>query len=360
MASSAEDGMMQQNGRKAFTLIELLVVIAIIGVLIALVLPAIQKAREAARRAQCANNMRQLGLAMHNYEDAQFRLPPSVVVGILPGTQDQENFGGWSIHARLLPFLDDEKLYDVVNFSYDYEEIGNTTASARVVTSYICPSDPRSHRPRAHTFSGVEVMVGGVNYGWNMGDWYVFGGLGPAALNIPPRAPFYVNGSTRLRDLIDGSSQTLFAAEVKTYQSYVRDCGGLATVTDPFAIPGPNADPATIPEYSSGCSHKGDSGHTEWVDGHVHQSGMTTAWPPNTTVLRPLAGNDLDVDLTGRREKNAAEGPTFAAVNSRSDHPGGVNCLFGDGSVHFVSDSVDGIVWRGLGTIAGGEIVKGY
>lgn len=341
---------MKRNG---FTLIELLVVIAIIGVLIALLLPAVQHAREAARRSQCSNNLRQLGVAVHNYADAFGLYPPSIAIGLLPG--NVVDFGGWSVQARLLPYLENEKLIQTINFDYHYERLGNTTASARIIASFNCPSDPHSDDAKRHTFSGVPIDVGGTNYGFTMGDWYVWGGIGTAALSTRPRAAFFVNAAVRTADVLDGTSKTILAAEVKTFQSYVRDCpGGLATVNNPTNIPDPLSDPYTIPEYTSGCSHQQDSGHTEWVDGHVHQTGVTTAWPPNFRIVRRSGVKEFDVDLTGIREKNG--GPTFSAVTSRSYHSGGVNVLLGDGAVQFASDSIDARLWRAMGTVAGNEV----
>jgi prepilin-type N-terminal cleavage/methylation domain-containing protein len=342
--------------RSGFTLIELLVVIAIIGVLIALLLPAVQQAREAARRTQCKNNLKQMGVALHNYVDAAGCLPPALSVGLIPsGT----NFGNWGIHARLLPYFERDAAYAAINFEAGgYDVLANTTLTGTPMNLFICPSDPRGTDMRPHSLSGISTPVSGTNYGWNTGDWYVFGGVGAAALGAQPRSPFFVNSRIRLNGVVDGTTKTIVAAEVKTFQAYIRDCGGLSTVTNPASIPADNADPTSISEYASGCSLQLDSGHTEWCDGHVHQSGFTFAWPPNKRIVRLSSGVELDVDLTGRREKDCLQGPTFAAVNSRSHHAGGVHALLLDGSVRFVSDSIDGAAWRALGTIAGGETVS--
>jgi prepilin-type processing-associated H-X9-DG protein len=195
-------------------------------------------------------------------------------------------------------------------------------------------------------------LAGVSNYGWNMGDWFVWGGFsGP-----PNRAPFQVNRARRWADFTDGTSATILAAEVKTNQAYLRDCGGLARVNQPANVPAPNADPAAVaPEYNAGCSLQA-TGHTEWVDGHVHQTGFTTAWTPNRRT--PRASNPAqDLDLNGQRE--AIGGPTYAAITARSYHPGGVNVLLGDGSVRFVKDSLAGASWRALGSPDGGEVVSG-
>ncbi len=331
--------------RSAFTLIELLVVIAIIGVLIALLLPAVQQAREAARRSQCINNMKQLGLAVHNYEGSIGSLPIAGAIRQFPGTTSYF-FGGWSVHGRILPYLEQGSAYGAINFDLSYSAPANTTVSATQVAVFLCPSETNPELV-AHSFG----MAAPTNYGWCMGDWFVWGGItGPRN-----RAAFQMNDPRRIADFRDGTSQSILAAEVKAQQRYLRDfSGGLANVKTPNAIPEPNADPYAIaPEYNSGGSLQA-TGHTEWVDGHVHQTGMTTAWTPNKSIRRAPARTH-DLDLTGIREQNG--GPTFSAVNARSYHPGGVNALFGDGSVRFIKDSIDGRAWRAIGTIAGGEVV---
>jgi len=330
-----------QHHRRGFTLIELLVVIAIIGVLIALLLPAVQSAREAARRIQCTNNLKQLGLGLMNYESAAGALPPAVV---LAGSgADVRWWGGWSVHGRVLPYMEQGNLFNAINFNVDYANPQNTTVSAQSVAVFLCPSEVNP-RPADHDFGPAGVT----NYGWCMGDWYVWGGFG----GRPNRSAFEANRSRTLAEFRDGLSNSVVAAEVKTYQAYLRDCGGLANIQDPDLVPPPTADPlAVAPEYNSGCSLK-TSGHTEWVDGHAHQSGFTTAWPPNRRITRAGAP-DQDLDLTGQREVRG--GPTFAAVNARSYHNGGVNALLGDGSVRFVKDTIAGDAWRALGSIRGGE-----
>jgi prepilin-type N-terminal cleavage/methylation domain-containing protein len=346
----------RSGSKRAFTLIELLVAIAIIAVLIALLLPAIQRAREAARRTQCRNNLKQLGLALHNYSDTFQTLPPSVVVGNVGGVQV---FGGWSIHARLLPYLELTSGFNSINFNFIYEHPTNFTVSVMNVESFLCPSDPNT-APYPHSFG----LAGVTNYGWNMGDWYVWGGSNPAGprFNERPRSPFYVNGSTRERDFIDGLSNSIVNAEVKARQRYYRDCTGLSTRFTPLTFPGTGDDPyAVAPEYISGAGCNAtlrDSGHTEWVDGHVHQTGVTTAWTPNKYIEQQATKLGYDLDITGIRETNL--GPTFSAITSRSHHSGGVHVLLGDGSVRFVTDTIDGRAWRAAGTIAGGETVDEF
>jgi prepilin-type N-terminal cleavage/methylation domain-containing protein/prepilin-type processing-associated H-X9-DG protein len=332
--------------RRGFTLIELLVVIAIIAVLIALLLPAVQAAREAARRIQCVNNMKQLGLGLHNYESVAGALPPQLILGGAGSTVTW--YGGWSVHGRLLPFMEQGAMFNSINFAIDYEQGPNLTVTGSALSLFLCPSEPKQM-----TGIGPFGAPAGVSsYGFCMGDWFVWGGFsGP-----DNRSAFAVNRSRSFAEFVDGLSNTLMASESKTYQDYVRDCGGLAQINNPATIPPPSANPAAVaPEYS-GCSYKPQAGHTVWADGGVHQSGFTTAWPPNKQTPGG-AGRGPDLDLNGQREKLG--GPTFAAVTARSWHPGGVNALLADGSVRFIKSTMAGNTWRSLGTMRGGEVISG-
>jgi prepilin-type N-terminal cleavage/methylation domain-containing protein/prepilin-type processing-associated H-X9-DG protein len=334
--------MMHRTRRSGFTLIELLVVIAIIAVLIALLLPAVQAAREAARRIQCVNNMKQLGLAVANYEGVEGVLPPSLVVK-KNGAGVWTN--GWSVHGRLLPFLEQNAAFNSVNFTYAYSTPDNTTVSQMVIQAFVCPSERRPEpKPSGTSRYGIA------NYNWNVGDWYVFGGLGSAQ----GRGAFGVNRSRRLAEFSDGLSNTVWASEVKAYQSVLTTCT-LSAISEPGSIPPPTADPYTAaPEYNSGACTLKTTAHAEWVDGAALETGFTTAWPPNKVVMG--GPTMVDVDIVGGREK--AGTPTYAAITSRSYHSGGVNSLFGDGSVRFIKSSIDGAAWRALGSVAGGEVIS--
>jgi prepilin-type N-terminal cleavage/methylation domain-containing protein len=333
--------------RRGFTLVELLVVIAIIGILIALLLPAIQMAREASRRASCTNNIRQMGLAIQLFIGAQRRLPPTSEVALNPDGTYQVGYLG--PHARILPYIERNTVYDVMDTATTYGNLDNEFATGRVIGEYLCPSETNQD-PYDHPTFG---LIGGVNYGFCMGDWYVWGG--PAG-TVPSRAPFGVNLRRPLSAFTDGLSHTLFLSEVKNYQPYIRDCGHLANVGDPNNIPPPDAIPLTVaPEYLGGGCTVLSNGHSQWAELTVHHNGFTTAWPPNT--ITPGGPGMLydDVDLNSQRERIG--GPTFAAVTSRSYHPGGVVSLMGDTSTKFVANTIDGRVWRALSTVAGQETI---
>ncbi|MHC4880451.1 MAG: DUF1559 family PulG-like putative transporter [Planctomycetota bacterium] len=321
--------------RKGFTLIELLVVIAIIAILVALLLPAVQSAREAARRMQCKNNLKQIGLAMHNYHGVHGTMPMSFAVDYnTPG-------GEWSVHARLLPYVDEANLFMQIDLSQPYSS--GDSASLGVATTrvpmYLCPSEPND---RVRLDSAGQQIHYPTNYGFNAGGWFTWSN---ASRQIGTGV-FHPNRGMRLADITDGTSSTLACSEVKTFTPYLRDGDGASA-----SIPAPSA------VSGLGGSFKTNSGHTEWVDGRVHQTGFTAVFGPNTVVAHSSSGEDYDIDFTNCREEKSCSGETFAAVTSRSHHSGVVQSLLCDGSARSISDTIDLNVWRGLGTRDGLEDV---
>jgi prepilin-type N-terminal cleavage/methylation domain-containing protein/prepilin-type processing-associated H-X9-DG protein len=343
---------------QGFTLIELLVVIAIISVLIALLLPAVQAAREAARRIQCTNNLKQIGLGLHNYEGIAGAFPPSNIAGIFNGTY---NYNGFSVHARILPFMEQGVAFNAINFFFTHRTVQNSTVVGMALTCFLCPSDPN--------IGGMTEFPSGVYarvpcYGFNEGDWYVWNALAANGSNTGPpnRGVFGPNQSLRIAQFIDGTSQTLFATDVKALNPFCQVGGQFseANLSSPTATPpSPYASPLSVcSEYTSvaACNDvPPGSGHTAWVDGNTQETGMTTAFPPNKQAINPTSGADLDI-LTLLVSKDK---PVYGAITARSYHPGGVNALLADGSVRFVKSSVDAGTWRALGTPAGGEVLSG-
>jgi prepilin-type N-terminal cleavage/methylation domain-containing protein/prepilin-type processing-associated H-X9-DG protein len=331
---------MPRATKTGFTLIELLVVIFIIAVLLALLLPAVQSAREAARRIQCINNLKQLGLALKNYETGWGVFPASMYL-TGSGTYPPTWTGGWSVYGRILPFMEQNPLCNAINFtSWQYAPV-NTTITGSSIALFVCPSEVNPQPYNDPIYGGILEAV--TTYGWCMGDWYVWGGFG----NLPNRTAFGPNLSRSAADFTDGFSSTVMTSEVHSHQSERTNCGALSLLNSP-AGPPPNWGPATLGPQSGGQSDciLSNAGHTSWADGSVNQSGMTTYSTPNT----------VDPDVVGTPEIRG--GPTYGSVPSRSYHPDGVNALFGDGSVHFIKETINLNTWRALGTVNGGEIIS--
>lgn len=333
------------HSRSAFTLVELLVVIAIIGILVALLLPAVQAAREAARRNQCKNNLKQLGLATLNYESAQRKLPPSANID-LTSTAPTPNNGSWGVHGRLLEYLEEASLRSLVDIEKAWDN--QMAISGLQISGFQCPSDARSQEVRDP--GGGKALLYATNYGFNLGEWFVY----DPTTDKGGRGMFYPNSHLRLAKVIDGTSKTLLAAEVKSWTPYTRN-GGTPTATPPATA----AEAATY-VASSGAEFK-DTGHTEWPDGRVHHTGFTTAMKPNTFVpFTNPSGVEVDADYNSWQEgrQGATGSPTYAIITSRSYHPGQVQVAMVDGSVQAVTDGVELVVWRAMSTRDGEEVVN--
>jgi prepilin-type N-terminal cleavage/methylation domain-containing protein/prepilin-type processing-associated H-X9-DG protein len=330
---------MESRTRRGFTLIELLVVIAIIAVLIALLLPAVQGAREAARRSQCVNNLKQIGMAMHNYESANGSLPPGC---------KSSNFGTWLVFT--LPYLEQNQLNNAWNFYgdnvndaaggslYRYGGRGNTTVTTSYVNVYMCPSDPYN---TVLTTQG-NLIPGGLspnlvtshNYVANFGNADIrqsatisYGGITYPHLGAPfsdmgAGSASYVTTSQRntvpFRDITDGLSNTLMVSELRVCIS--GDLRGYSWWGFGMAFSGMNPPNSSNPDAMSALGY---------------------CWPNSPNPVCILY--------------STAYGMTNAA---RSYHPGGVNAAMCDGSVKFFKNSIGLGVWRALCSTQGGEVVS--
>jgi prepilin-type N-terminal cleavage/methylation domain-containing protein/prepilin-type processing-associated H-X9-DG protein len=340
--------------RNGFTLIELLVVIAIIAVLIALLLPAVQSAREAARRLQCTNNLKQMGLGLHNYESANGAFPTATILTYpAAGSAKPLWQGSWSINARISPFMEMGPLYNAINFTFTYSDPPNTTVANTPVKLFFCPSDPG---PSIDDATLLDTLAATASYGQFVGDWFVW--AQGAAMN---RSAFGPNYSRKLAMFLDGLSNSMAASEGYIGHLQARACYTYPTSPpgmSPSAVPTPDVSVATLASLLAACSGSSrfgqKAGHTRWTNGGVYYSGITTAVPPNTNVTYP--GFSGPFDWVSIDENNG--GPTYASLSASSYHPGGVNVLMADGSVRFIKNTVNGFTWRALGTIAGGEVIS--
>lgn len=345
-----------QRRHQGFTLIELLVVIAIIGLLMALLLPAIQRVREAANRMRCQNNIKQLAIAVHNYESSFGVLPPSMLAPV--GAIFRTNNGSWSVHGRILEFIEQGNAGARVNLEVAWDHQLNTGVPQMRIPVFICPSEVND-RVRTRLVNGQpQPYVYPHNYGFNFGTWHVWNPqTGEGGDGV-----FYPNAQLTLGQLaaLDGTSNTLLIAEVRAFTPYSRNMS-----TDPCStIPSTAAEVSnlvlTAPDKRMGPDTNNNTGHTEWPDGRVHHSGFTTTLPPMTDVRVTWNGMGFrHCDFNSRQEGSHVLVRTCAAITARSYHPGGlVNVGMADGSVRVVRATIDLATWRALGTRAGAEPVQ--
>jgi prepilin-type N-terminal cleavage/methylation domain-containing protein len=324
-----------QRPDRGFTLVELLVVIAIIGILVALLLPAIQSAREAARRSKCSNNLHQLSLALQNHLSTTKFVPPAV-------DRSKSTSSNWSVLARLLPYVEEESLKNLIDFRFNYSDVTNAPQHAQVsemkIPLFSCPSEQQ-----AEVRIGTSQNHFPPSYGVNEGTWFIYD---PATQRFGNGA-FVFNAKLNDKAYIDGMSKTLAFSEVKAYQAKLANSGTPAAVGS--AAPD---TPAAVVAYGGTF---GATGHTEWVDGKVHETAFTATFPPNTVVPYSDGTTTYDVDFISKGESATGTVPTYAAVTARSYHSGAVQAAMMDGSVQSISNSVDQTVWRAMGTRNGAE-----
>jgi prepilin-type N-terminal cleavage/methylation domain-containing protein/prepilin-type processing-associated H-X9-DG protein len=330
------------RSRSAFTLIELLVVIAIIAILIGLLLPAVQKVREAANRAKCANNLKQIGLAVHAFESENGYLPPNGTSLTSSSPRNQNLFGNtFSILTRILPYVEQSNLYQLVNLTWHPQ--GDTIAvGSNRIEIYLCPSDPKG-QPRG-SFNPTYPLC----YAAGIGDWFAFDNTGRVGNGVFPPAFYPSQKGFRLSEITDGTNSTVGFSEVKAFGP----CYGTSAIS-PFLT----TIPTTVPELLNITPLTGGaSSHWNWAYMGAANEGLTFTFPPNTLMpFRDYAdGKIYDADW------GYGSGSQYGAITSRSYHPGGVNAQFMDGSVRFVTNSIPQVTWRALGTRNGGEVLGDF
>ncbi len=339
--------------RRAFTLIELLVVIAIIAILIGLLLPAVQKVREAAARLQCQNNLKQLSLAVHNYESAMGLYPPSMHAPV--GSTFGVNNGSWSVHGRILHYIEQGNAGARVNLEVGYDQPPNSTSGVPTmrIPVFMCPSEVND---RVRLRNGVPYVYPH-NYGFNYGTWLSWDpNTGQGGDGV-----FFPNARLKPTSISDGLSNTLMIAEVKAFTPYARNLFTGVPVTPPSTPAEVAALILASGDIRAFADTNLNTGHTEWPDGRVHHAGFTTVIGPNTPVPVERNGAIYDMDFNSVQEGNSATVPSRAAITARSYHSGGiVNVALMDGSVRSVAKSITLGIWRALGTRAGGEVVGNY
>ena len=318
----------RQRPRSGFTLVELLVVIAIIGILVALLLPAVQAAREAARRMQCSNNLKQLSLAVHNYHDTNNAFP-------LPYQQSISHL------ARLLPYLEQSPLYDQVNFNVvpGFSDPSNAVVRNTRIGGFICPSD----------LDPLPATVGARNnYYGNMGTNILYRSppTNPSNVNFgfpPHNGAFSESQAIRFADILDGTSNTAMFSEKNKGDG----SNGISSPASDTFQPGTN--PATADAAMNDCLA---------IDVRdLTKQGYSNVGAP---WLQPYHSTTVYYHILTPNSRSCMFPPGRIATTAGSRHPGGVGVALCDGSVRFVAKTIDLQVWRAVGTRDTGDVVGNF
>jgi prepilin-type N-terminal cleavage/methylation domain-containing protein/prepilin-type processing-associated H-X9-DG protein len=326
--------------RRAFTLIELLVVIAIIALLVGLLLPAVQSAREAARRAQCVNNLKQVALAAHGYHSALGSFPPGA--SVFPSQASSLVF--------LMPFIEGSNAYNAFNFSKNVSSAAENLTARHVNSSvYVCPSDPSvGFWQDLDPVSGLPAGVDGrANYYGNLGtNGWVYERLTALAKDGNQLGVFAFNSATTLDAITDGTSSTALYAEVRR--------GGYPSVHDAFDVSG-------VPAPAWGAASATTNVNNFWPPAACNTPAVKIGYTGlqyqnGSYLLSALYTHTVPPNYPGR---DCVRFPTFdqGHLAARSAHPGGVNVAFADGSVHFIKSAIALPAWKAIGTRQAGEIV---
>jgi prepilin-type N-terminal cleavage/methylation domain-containing protein len=344
-----------RKARRGFTLIELLVVISIIGVLIALLLPAVQAAREAARRAQCINNLKQIGLALHNYESANGSFPTGAFFTSPRDVQPCTSNNGHTMFSLILPYLEATNVYNSINFlipenhnvpsssgAVDYWGAYQATAFCLRQNFYLCPSDQWG-RQQMNSIATVINSAGASNpysptsYAGVAGTieimWYGYwGSTRNYCEAIEPNGMFGKNYTYRISDNTDGTSNTLYVGETSRYF---------------------NEPVSTLNFWNRGSGAFGDDIGGVRPQTVAYTVPMINAQPTGVT---PSYLND---PFNWWNYNNYPQSKNEGSFGFRSFHPGGANFLAGDGTVKFVKQTINLLVYQGLGTRSNGEVIPG-